>query len=309
VRGKEPEKLLIIAGPTGVGKTETSIHAARALSGEIVSADSRLVYRMMDIGTAKPEASLRREVPHHMIDVVEPDEEYTSKRFEVEARSAVRGILGRGRVPVVVGGSGLYVRALTDGVFDGPGRDPALRKRLEAEAGNLGSSALYERLRAVDPEKARQIGPANVVRLVRALEVYELAGRPMSELEKNAKPLGIPTAKFGLMRSTRELYAMLDRRVDRMIDLGFLDEVKGLVAGGYGDSPPVRMSLGYRELIEHLEGQHSLEDAVGLIKRNTRHFAKRQMTWFRKEKDIMWIDITGRHDYHQIAAEITQLWR
>jgi tRNA dimethylallyltransferase len=159
---------------------------------------------------------------------------------------------------------------------------------------------------AVDPEKAGQIGPANTLRLVRALEVWEMTGSPMSKLEKSAEPLEIPSVKFGLTRSSKELYGMVEDRVDRMMDLGFLDEVKGLIAGGYGDSPPVRRSLGYRELIQHLEGVHSLEGAVRLIKRNTRHFAKRQMTWFRKEKGITWIDITGREDYPAIASEITQ---
>jgi tRNA dimethylallyltransferase len=306
VRGSKPQRLLIIVGPTGVGKTEIGIHLARTLSGEVVSADSRLVYCMMDIGTAKPDSRVRQEIPHHMIDIVKPDEEYTSKRFEEEGRVAVRDILARGRLPVVVGGSGLYVRALTDGVFDGPGRDAGLRKRLTDEAESEGSAALYERLMAVDPEKAGQIGPANTLRLVRALEVWEMTGSPMSKLEKSAEPLEIPSVKFGLTRSSKELYGMVEDRVDRMMDLGFLDEVKGLIAGGYGDSPPVRRSLGYRELIQHLEGVHSLEGAVRLIKRNTRHFAKRQMTWFRKEKGITWIDITGREDYPAIASEITQ---
>jgi tRNA dimethylallyltransferase len=260
----------------------------------------------MDIGTAKPDTETRQDVPHHMIDVVDPAEEYTSKRFEEGAREVVRDILGRGKLPIVVGGSGLYVRALTDGVFDGPGKDAGLRKRLMDQARREGSSTLWERLMAVDPEKAGQIGQANTVRLVRALEVYELTGRPMSELEASAEPFEVPAARFGLRRSSIELYRIVDERVDHMMDLGFLDEVRDLMEKGYGDSQPVRSSLGYRELIEHLEGEHTLAEAVRLIKRNTRHFAKRQMTWFRKDKDITWIDITGRHDSAQIASEITQ---
>ncbi|MFH1313880.1 MAG: tRNA (adenosine(37)-N6)-dimethylallyltransferase MiaA [Candidatus Eisenbacteria bacterium] len=306
MKNEEPKRLLILAGPTGVGKTDISIHLARNLSGEVVSADSRLVYRLMNIGTAKPDRETRQGVAHHMIDLVDPDEEYTSKRFEEEARETVRDVLRRGKTPIVVGGSGLYVKALTDGVFDGPGRDTALRKRLMDEAEKKGSTALWKKLTAVDPEKAGQIGPSNTIRLVRALEVYELTGRPMSELEKGARPFEVPSTRFGLTRSTIELYRIVDDRVDRMMELGFLDEVKGLIANGYRDSPAVRSSLGYRELIEHLEGDRSLAEAVRLIKRNTRHFAKRQGTWFRKDKDITWIDITGRRDSANIASEITQ---
>jgi tRNA dimethylallyltransferase len=204
----------------------------------------------------------------------------------------------------VAGGSGLYVRALTDGVFDGPEADTALRAKLLTEARGQGTAALWERLMAVDPEKARQIDPANVIRVVRALEVHELTGRPMSELEKDAVPFEIPSVKFGLTRSMVELYRIVEHRVDRMMESGFLAEVKRLADKGYGDSPAVRRSLGYRELIAYLEGVVSIDDAVELIKRNTRHLAKRQMTWFKKEKGVTWIDITGRDDYDQIASEI-----
>jgi tRNA dimethylallyltransferase len=303
----QPERFLILVGPTGVGKTGLSLELARQASGEIVSADSRLVYRLMDIGTAKPDSRMRRDIPHHMIDIVDPGEEYTCKRFEQEARQAIRDILKRGRLPIVVGGSGLYVRALTSGIFDGPARDGRLRRRLLAEAETRGRMYLWERLRTVDPAKAERIDPANVTRVIRALEVYEITGKPMSMLEGEATPFEIPTATFGLSRRRAELYSMIDRRVDEMMASGFVDEVKNLLAGGCAEALAVRQSLGYSELMLHLEGSLTLEEAGDLIKQHTRNFAKRQMTWFRKERDITWIDITGRFDYTDIATEILTL--
>ena len=286
----QEQSVLILLGPTGVGKTEVGFHMALLTDGEIISADSRLVYRGMDIGTAKPSS--------------DPDSEYTCKMFEEEARRAVDDIMARAKTPVVVGGTGLYVRALTDGIFEGPGRDEALRARLQTEAESRGRRHLWERLNSVDPEKARAIDPENLVRVIRALEVYELAGRPMSELEKAAEPLGVPYVKVGLIRAREELYRGIDNRVEAMLEAGLVEEVKRLVEQGYGDTPAVRDSLGYQEMLRYLDGSVTYVEAVCLIKRNTRHFAKRQMTWFRKEKDIAWIDITGRTDFPQIAKKL-----
>jgi tRNA dimethylallyltransferase len=296
VSARQPERFLILVGPTAVGKTGVSIELARRLSGEIVSADSRLVYRMMDIGTAKPDERLRREIPHHMIDIADPDEDYTCKRFETEARQVIRNIAARGRTPIVVGGSGLYVRALTDGIFDGPGTDWDLRVRLRKEAESEGPAALGKQLNEVDPDKAARTDPQNINRVIRAIEVYQLAGRPMSELERAAKPFEIPGIKIGLSRDRRELYAMIDRRVEEMMEMGFLDEVRTLKEKGFAEARAVAGSLGYQELLDHLKGFITLERAVHTIKLKTRHFAKRQMTWFRKEPDITWIDITGCTD-------------
>jgi tRNA dimethylallyltransferase len=314
-RKKVPEKVkparaksvLILVGPTGVGKTEVGFHLAVLLGGEIISADSRLVYRGMDIGTAKPSTSMRDEVRHHLIDVADPDEEYTCKMFERDARQAVHDVLERGKIPVVVGGTGLYVRALTDGIFEGPGRDEALRASLEAEAQDKGKRQLWERLNSVDPEKARQIDPENLVRVIRALEVFELAGRPMSELEQEAQPLDVPYTKVGLTRGREELYRVIDRRVEAMLEAGLLEEVKDLIDRGYKDASALRDSLGYQEVLGYLDGSFAYAEAVSLMKRNTRRFAKRQMTWFKKEKDIAWMDITGRVDFAQIAHEISSL--
>jgi len=298
------QRVLILVGPTGVGKTEVGFHLARLADGEIISADSRQVYRGMDIGTAKPPEWMRKEIPHHLIDVVDPGEEYTCKMFEQDARKATSEILDRGRVPVVVGGTGLYVRALTEGIFEGPGKDENLRARLSEEAKVRGKQAMWNRLHSVDPEKARGVDPENLVRVIRALEVHELSGRPMSELEQEAVPLGIPFVKFGLTRAREELYRTIDRRVDSMLEAGLVDEVKGLVESGYGNAAPVRDSLGYQEIIQYFEGAITYQEAARLIKRNTRRFAKRQMTWFRKEKDIAWLDITRRTDHPTIAQEL-----
>jgi tRNA dimethylallyltransferase len=305
VKARPQEGLVILVGPTGVGKTEVGYHVALLLEGEIVSADSRLVYRGMDIGTAKPSRAMRDGVAHHLIDIRNLDEAYTCKTFEREGRGVVRDILARGKTPVVVGGTGLYVRALTDGIFEGPGRDEALRARLAREAEAEGRQYLWEKLKSVDPEKARAIQPENLVRVVRALEIYELTGRRMSELEREAEALDTPCLKVGLTRAREELYHLIDRRVDAMLEAGLVEEVKRLAEEGYGETPALRDSLGYQEVLAYLDGSITYAEAVRLIKRNTRRFAKRQMTWFRKEKDITWIDITARTDFPQVAREIT----
>jgi tRNA dimethylallyltransferase len=305
-----PEKgtVLVLVGPTGVGKTDVAFHAARSLGGEIVSADSRLVYQFMDIGTAKPDRAMRQAVPHHMIDTVTPDQQYTSKAYEREARRVVGALLEQGSPPVVVGGTGLYVRALLKGIFDGPAGSEAIRKRLEDTAEREGREALWRRLRDVDPDKAVQINPNNLARVIRALEVHELAGRTMSDLEKRTRPLGAPYVKIGLRRQRGDLYARIDRRVDRMLEEGLVEEVRRLVEMGYGQAPVVRNTLGYRETLLHLEGEIALDLMADLIKKNTRNFAKRQMTWFGREPDTTWLDVTGRSDSEAIAGEVCRLY-
>jgi len=299
-----PVNLIILVGPTGAGKTDVSLHLARELDAEIVSADSRLFYRGMDIGTAKPGPEERGLITHHMIDVADPDEDYTCKRFEVESRRIIRDILGRGKAVIAVGGSGLYVKALTDGIFEGPAGDPELRRSLYVEAIKNGKDHVWRMLARVDPDKAAQIAPENLSRVIRAIEVYRKTGTPMSQLEKQARPIGLPHFKFGLTRNRKELYGRIDKRVDKMMDLGFLDEVRSLAERGYSTARPVKGSLGYSELLVHINGGLTIERAVSLIKRNTRRFAKRQMTWFKKDKSIIWLDITGRNDSGGIATEI-----
>lgn len=283
---------LVLVGATGTGKSDVAFHLAREhLPGEIVSADSRLVYRRMDIATAKPRRDMMAEVPHHMIDLVNPDARFTCKDFQTEARRVIHDILDRGVTPIVVGGSGLYVRALTDGVFDGPAANDDVRDSLAREAETRGSAHLWEKLREVDPEKAAGVDPENAVRIIRALEVYEITGERMSDLEKNVEPLDVPFTKIGLRRQTEDLYRRIEERVDLMMQMGLLAETRALMDGGYRECRAVKNTLGYPELFEHLQGRTTLEDAVGLIKLHTRRFAKRQGTWFNKEKDIRWIDI------------------
>jgi len=302
-------KLLILVGPTAVGKTEIALRVARQLAAEIVSADSRLVYRFMDIGTAKPDRQVRDQVPHHMIDVADPDRQYTSKQYERDGREAIAAILARGKVPLVVGGTGLYVRALVEGIFDGPSADAGIRRRLLEAARSSGKTCLWQRLVEVDPEKARRIDPENLPRVIRALEVFEITGRRMSDLEKASKPLAIRTVKLGLTRAKHDLHDLIEQRVDAMLELGLAGEVKGLVGMGYGETVVVRNSLGYREMLRHIAGELSLKETADLIKQNTRHFAKRQMTWFRKEPDLAWLDVTGRRDPEAIAAEVCGLYQ
>jgi tRNA dimethylallyltransferase len=283
---------LVLVGATGTGKSDVAFHLAKEyLPGEIVSADSRLVYRHMDIATAKPSPEMIADVPHHMIDIVDPDARYTCKEFQTDARGVIHDILQRGLTPIVVGGSGLYVRALTDGVFDGPAANDEVRESLTREAETRGSRHLWGKLREVDPEKAAKIDPENAVRIIRALEVYEITGERMSDLEKNTEPLDVPFAKIGLRRQTGDLYRRIGMRVDLMMEKGLLGETGALMDAGYGGCRAVRNTLGYRELLNHLEGKTALADAVDLIKLHTRRFAKRQGTWFNREKDIRWIDI------------------
>lgn len=302
------EGFLIIVGPTGVGKTSVAHKVASKLNGEIVSADSRLFYRMMDIGTAKPPPEMRSELPYHLIDIVDPDQIYTCKHFETQAREIIKDITKRGKVAVVVGGSGLYVRALTRGIFEAPGADPDLRRELCSQLQCKGIDHLWMRLATLDPEKASLIDRRNPVRVIRALEVCILTGKQISELEKKAIPFEIPSLKIGITMDRRHLYRAIDRRVDLMIQAGFVEEVKNLMEMGFHRSQVLTNTLGYRELISHLEGKITLEEATELLKRRTRNFAKRQMTWFRKETDIHWLDITDQPDQEVVSMSICEIF-
>lgn len=288
----EPETsaLAIVLGPTAVGKSRVAVDLALRFGGEVISGDSIQVYRGFDIGTDKPTPETRRGVPHHLVDIVGPEVQFTAADFVRQALSAARDIAGRGLLPIIAGGTGLYIKALCDGLFPGPGRDPALRAALEAEAREKGIEVLFRRLEDLDPEYAAKVRGRDRVRIIRALEVHAATGRPISEhFRATESPVkGRRVVRIGLRLEREELYARIDRRVERMYERGLVDEVRGLLARGVpGSAPPFR-ALGYSHVLRHLRGEIGREEAAALTKTDTRHYAKRQMTWFRKMADIVW---------------------
>jgi len=293
---------VVICGPTAVGKTAASVALAQRIGAEIIAADSRTIYRFMDIGTAKPSSEQRRAVPHHLLDIADPDEVVTLATYRGLAAEAIAQVRGRGRVPLLVGGTGLYIRAVVEG-FTIPAVPPdrELRCRLE-ETEQHAPGALYARLAAVDPAAAARIHPRNTRRLIRALEVYEHTGRPISSLQGRGDPLG-RALQIGLTMAREALYRAIDDRVDGQIAAGLVAEVRGLLARGYAPSLPSMHGLGYKEIAAHLDGGIPLEEAIRTLKRNTRRFAKRQYTWFRADPRIRWIDVDDR-DAEQVARAI-----
>jgi tRNA dimethylallyltransferase len=283
-------KLLIILGPTAAGKSDLVLQLAGRMDAEIVSADSQQIYRQMDVGTAKPSTHQRGQVPHHLIDVVDPDQEFNVAEYRRLAIASASGIAKRGKPAIVCGGTGLYIKALTKGLFVGPARHSEIRASLEAEAENNGLSSLYRRLERVDPSATSWIHPNDRQRIIRALEVCQLTGRPMSAWQKEHafKENPFETFKIGLDRKRPELYALINQRCDRMIGAGLVEEVKGLVEKGYGLELKPLQSVGYRHVGLFLEGRMSLAEAVVLMKRDTRRLAKRQLTWFRSDNEIRW---------------------
>lgn len=285
--------LLVIAGPTAVGKSQVALQVAIGLGGEIVSADSVQVYRGLDIGTAKASAAERALVPHHLLDIADPRENYTAADFQRDAREAIDRILSRGRVPVLVGGTGLYIRALLRGfAFSETGEDEGLRRKLHEEAELHGPEMLHERLASVDPEAAAKIHPRDLRRLQRALEVFTKSRRPISlQRLHTAGSSGYDVLMFVLNRPREQLYLRIEQRVEKMIADGFMGEVKGLLDGGVPAGCKALQSLGYRQIVDCLQGKMTLPAAVELIKRDTRRYAKRQLTWFRSEPEAAWIDL------------------
>jgi tRNA dimethylallyltransferase len=283
-------RVIVVCGPTAVGKTRAGIALAQALNGEIVSADSMQVYRGMDIGTAKPTAEERAAATHHLIDIVEPDEPFDAAVYGALARDAVAGLHRRGKVPVVVGGTGLYIKALLRGLFRAGGGDPALRRRLRAEAEALGAERLHARLAECDPAAAARLHPNDTFRVLRALEVYELTGRPISGLQQEHGFAETPFAALtiGLTLDRATLYQRIDRRVDAMVAAGLEQEVRCLLDRGFGPELTSMQSIGYSHMTAFVGGALTWEECLRTLKRDTRRFAKRQLTWFRSEPGIVW---------------------
>ena len=283
--------LVVILGPTGVGKSAVAVELALRFGGEIINADSMQVYRGFDIGTAKPSADARRRVPHHLLDIAEPTVQFTAAEFASRAAETVLLIHERGRLPFVVGGTGLYLRSLIDGLFPGPGRDPVVRARLEREARTSGLDSLRKELERVDPVYAGLIGPRDKVRMVRALEVYALTQRPISEhFARTKSPVeGVPAVKIGLSLDRPALYRKIEERVDRMFREGLVDEVRRLLGEGIPETAPPFRALGYRHAVRCVRQEMPVQEAVRLTKLDTRHFAKRQMTWFKKMPGVTWL--------------------
>lgn len=299
--------LLVIVGPTAVGKTAFCVELAQRLPAEIVTADSMQVYRGMDIGTAKPTDEERRGVPHHGIDLVDPDEECNVADYRGHALAAIGAIHERGKLPILSGGTGLYVRAVVDEfLFPERGADWEFRRRLEKEAERLGRPALHARLQAVDPETAARLHPNDLRRVVRALEVYERTGRPLSEHLREARGKASPfdLLMFGLTRPREELYARINDRVHEQIRAGLVEEVAALLERGLDENDVSMKGLGYKEIIGYLKGRYSLDEAITMLQRDTRHYARRQLTWFRADKRIQWIDLSEYNDLTSAMARV-----
>jgi tRNA dimethylallyltransferase len=287
-----PIRVAFLVGPTGAGKSAIALTIAERLDAEIVNADSRQLYRGMDIGTAKPSAEERRTVPHHLIDVRGPDEPLDVASFVTMARAAIGEIAGRGRRPLVVGGSGLYLRVLRGGIFSGPSASVEVRRELEDIAREHGIPFLHDQLGAIDPASAARIQRNDLYRIVRALEVYRLTGVPISVHQERHRFSGreFDSLTAGIDVPRPALYASIDRRFDEMIAAGLVDEVRALLASGYSPERPPLSTIGYKEIAAFVRGEMTLEAAVDLAKRETRHLAKRQLTWFRREPGIVWVD-------------------
>jgi tRNA dimethylallyltransferase len=285
-------RIITIVGPTATGKSALAIRLALALGGEIVSADSRQVYKYMDIGTAKPSLEDQAAIPHHIIDIIYPDENFTLATYQELAFQAIADIQRRGKLAFLVGGSGLYVRAVTGGLsIPKVAPDPELRRRLEKRAEQEGYQVLYSELLKADPIAAEKIDPRNVRRVIRALEVCITAGVPFSQLKRSSPE--VPALTIGLTTTVREdLYKRIDSRVDDMIERGLVDEVKWLIDRGYSPDLPAMSGLGYKQIVSYLKGETSLEETVQRIKFETHRFARHQYAWFRpKDEHIHWFDI------------------
>ena len=284
--------MVVIAGPTAVGKTQVALALARGTPAEIVCADSRILYRGLDIGTAKPSRADQEAVPHHLLDVADPDQVVTLAEYQHLAIRALEEIRGRARLPLLVGGTGLYIRAVVDGLVIPPVAPQwVLRVELEEEERTSGPGTLHQRLAQVDPEAASRIHPRNIRRIIRALEVQAHTGVPMSALRRAAPAPAEPVVMVALTLDRARLYTRIDRRIDTQLAAGLIEEVRALLRSGYTRTLPALQAIGYKEIAAYVDGALSREEAVSLLRRNTRHYAKRQLTWFRADPRYRWLDV------------------
>lgn len=298
-------KVIVIVGPTCSGKTKISIALAEKIHTEIISADSRQIYKNLNIGTAKPSEEELKKIKHHFVDHLNPDEIYNVSKFENEAFAIIEKLFSQNKIPVIVGGSGLYIHAIIDGIFDTVDTDEEFRKEINSKREKFGNQYLYDELKKIDPVSASKMLPQNWKRVMRALEVYHLTGQPIWKFQREHKrESDITFTQFGIEWPREILYKNINDRVDGMINNGFVNEVQNILANGYSINLNSLNTVGYKEIISYLQNEISLERAVELIKRNTRHYAKRQLTWFRKDERIKWIKINSLNQLDGIPDTI-----
>ena len=306
---KEKSKIIVVCGPTGIGKTSTGIEIAGVFNGEIINADSMQVYRYMDIGTAKPTTDERARVRHHLIDIIDPVESFDAAQFAKSAHKVIIELHRRGITPFVVGGTGLYIKALVHGLFRAKPADKNIRMRLKKETVVRGTDFIYKRLSECDPDSAERIHPNDTYRIIRALEIYETTEKAISKYHREHKFADSPfkVLKIGLQINREALYDRINRRVDAMIDAEFVDEVKGLLEKGYSADLKSMQAIGYRHMIDFIKERISWDEALRTLKRDTRRYAKRQLTWFRADPEIVWVEPEQVKDIHGLIKSFLRL--
>jgi tRNA dimethylallyltransferase len=301
------EEVTVIVGPTCSGKTKLSLYLAEKLNIEIISADSRQIFKLLDIGTAKPDKVLLNKIKHYFIDELYPDEDFNVNMFSKKSELIIENLLNKNKIPLVVGGSGLYIKSLIDGISESADTNPEIRSELLDIKQKLGNDYLYNELKKVDGVSASKMLPQNWKRVIRALEVYKLTGKPIWQHHyKEQVQDRYKFKQFGLLWNREVLYKNIENRVDEMINLGLVDEVKSVLNAGYSKSLNALNTVGYKEIIQYLENEISIDKAIELIKRNTRRYAKRQMTWFNSDKRIEWHQINSENDLLNLANKIAQ---